>query len=148
MFSAQKIAAAVHWPLSTPYTVPAPGGNALFALIITAVTVGGGAVLLRATLRSGRGATVAQAAAAIVWLGSLATLVSAATEARFAVPLVLFGIAGCAMLASGPMRLPRARAGAWVAGSLVAVAAVYGVALTGLQHPVDGDASVSTCAAG
>jgi hypothetical protein len=147
VFSTQKVTAALHWPLSTPYTAPAPAVNALFAVLITAVTVIGALALLRRTVRSGREVSLAQVAAWIVWAGSAATLVTSATEARFALPLVVFGIAGCALLAGDGIRLPGTTGRLWVAGALIGVVAVYGVGLTGLRHPVDGAGTLAACTA-
>jgi hypothetical protein len=147
VFSVQKITAALHWPLSTPYTAPAPAVNALFALLVTAITVIGALALLRATLRVGRAASLAQIAAWIAWAGSAAILVTAATEARFALPLVLVGIAGCALLSGEGVRASGRTGRMWAAGTLIGVAAVYGMGVTGLQHPVDGPGTLEVCAA-
>jgi hypothetical protein len=142
--SAQKIGASLHWPLAAPYAAPAPGVNLLFALLVTAVTVVGAAALLRRTVLVGRSASLAQSAAGVAWLFSVATLVTSATEMRFAVSLVLFGIAGCALLAADGLRSSASRA--WIAGTLVAVVAVFGVGHTGLAHPFTGDGTAEACA--
>jgi uncharacterized membrane protein YccC len=56
-------------------------------------------------------------------------------------PLVLFGIAGCAALAG--RRLSKR----WVAGVVIAVAVVFAIGAAGLRHPAaPGSASPSTCA--
>jgi hypothetical protein len=147
VFSVQKITAALHWPLSTPYTAPAPAVNALFALLVTAVTVIGAVALLRRTLSLGRTVSFAQVAAWIVFAGSAALLVTSATEARFALPLVLFGVAGCALVGGDGIRVSGTAGRLWLAGALVGALAVYGVGVTGLQHPVDGPGTLADCAA-
>jgi hypothetical protein len=73
--------------------------------------------------------------------------VTSATESRFALPLVLVGIAGVAAALGDGVRLPRERAGRlWLAGSLVAVVAVFGLGAWGLQHPLPGDGALADCA--
>jgi hypothetical protein len=146
VFSAQKVGASLHWQLATPYAAPSPGVNAVFALLVTAVTVIGAAALLRRTVRMGRDVPLAQAAAVIAWTFSVATLVTSTTEARFALTLILFGIAGCALLAAEGLRLPGTAPRAWIAGTLVAVVAVFGIGHLGLGHPVEGDVTAAVCA--
>jgi hypothetical protein len=154
VFSAQKISAALHWPLSVPYTAPAPVVNGLFALLVTAVSVIGAAALLQ---QAGEGAgraprrrdaaTLGRMACALVWLGSLATLVTSSTETRFALTVVVVGIAGCALMATQEVRIPRAAgARAWVIGTVAAVLAVHVIGITGLQHPVADSVTVEACA--
>ncbi|TFV76079.1 hypothetical protein E4P39_09330 [Blastococcus sp. CT_GayMR19] len=146
VFSAQKIGAALHWPLATPYAAPAPGVNALFALLVTAVAVIGAAALLRRVARAGRDASLAQAAAVIAWASSVVTLATSTTEARFALTLVVFGIAGCALLAADGFRPGSAPPRAWVAGALVAIVALFGVGHIGLGHPLEGVVTAAECA--
>jgi len=94
----------------------------------------------------GRNVSLAQAAAVIAWTFSVATLVTSTTEARFALTLILFGIAGCALLAAEGFRLSGTAPRAWVAGTLVAVVAVFGIGHVGLGHPVEGDVTAEICA--
>jgi hypothetical protein len=146
VLAAQKIAAALHWPLSTPYTSPAPVVNGLFALLVTAVTVVGAAVLLHRALTRRRDLGLGQVTLVLAWLGCAANLVTSATESRFALPLVLAGVAGCVVLVADGVRVPRGRTGrAWVAGTVLAVLAVFAVGVTGLQHPVSGPVTLATC---
>jgi hypothetical protein len=72
--------------------------------------------------------------------------VTTTTEARFALTLVLFGVAGCALLAADGFRLSGAAPRAWVAGTLVVVVAVFGAGHMGLGHPVQGDVTAAVCA--
>ena len=148
VFTAQKISAALHWTLSTPYYVTSPGVNGLFAIAVTTVTVAGAAALLHRSIRHGvRRLSVAHVGAVVIWLGSVLALVTSATESRFALPLVLVGIAGVAAALGDGVRLPRERAGRlWLAGSLVAVVAVFGLGAWGLQHPLPGDGALVDCA--
>jgi hypothetical protein len=146
-FSAQKVGAALHWPLATPYAAPAPGVNALFALLVTGVAVVGAAVFVRRTVRLGREVSLAQLAAVVAWACSIATLVTATTETRFALPLAVFGIAGCALLAGDGVRLSGTGPRVWLIGTVVAVAAVFGVGHLGLAHATAGDGTVAECAA-
>jgi hypothetical protein len=148
VFSAQKIAAALHWTLSTPYYVTRPGVNGIFALLVTTATVVGAVALLHVLVRRGwRSLSLAQVAVVVVWIGSVMALVTSATESRFALPVVLIGIAGCGALVAGGAGLPRAKAGRlWLAGGVLAVVAVFGLGTWGLQHPLPGDGAVADCA--
>jgi hypothetical protein len=146
--SVQKIGAALHWPLSTPYVAPAPVSNAVFAMMITAVTVIGAAVLLRQALRRGRGLTLGNVVVLLAWAGSLVALCTSATELRFALPLVIFGIVGCTVLTADGLRLPQARsARLWAAGTLVAVITLYAVGVTGMAHSFEFLVGFEGCAA-
>jgi len=142
VFLAEKAAAALHWPLSFPYFAPAGAGDQLFALLVTTVAVVGVASLVHAGSTLGfRSTSTAVWVALVVWLGSLATIITPSPETRFAMPLVLFGIAGCAALAG--RRLSKR----WVAGVVIAVAVVFAIGAAGLSHPAaPGSASPSTCA--
>lgn len=148
VLSAQKVGAALHWPLSTPYFVPAPGSDGLFALLVTVVAVVGAMGLVRATFRHGwRAMSLPQAAALIAWAGSVLTLATSATETRFALPLLLVGIAGCALLSAEGSGVRSSTAGrVWLAATTVTVAVVFGTGVWGLQHPVEGDVTVTRCA--
>ena len=143
VFLAEKAAAGLHWPLSAPYYAPTWSGEQLFAVLLTTVAVVGVASLVQAQSTSGfRSAPLSVVAALLVWLGSLATIVTSAPETRFAMPLVLLGIAGCAALAG------RGVSERWAAGSVIAVVLVFAIGVAGLSHPAEpGPASPSTCAA-
>jgi len=159
VFVAEKVAAVLHWPLSGPYAAPTGAGDLMFALLVTVVTVVGAVSLARAhtqaqtlaqtlaqTTRGFRPAPVAAWAAGAVWLGSLITIITASPETRFAVPLVLLGVAGCAALVGGrPSRRWNRR---WIAGAGMAVAVVFAIGLLGLSHPAaPGSASPFICSA-
>ena len=142
VFTSEKVASALHWPLSAPYFVPRGAGDLVFALLTTAVAVVGFAALVHAQSWSGfRCAPVAVWVAFVVWLGSLATIMTSQPETRFALPLVLFGIAGCSLLVRGRLSIRG------VAGAVVAVAAVFAIGTVGLSHPSPGPVSPATCAA-
>jgi hypothetical protein len=143
VFTTEKASAALHWPLSTPYFAPDGAGDVAFALLTTAVAVIGVAALVHVRSKSGlRSAPVAVWVALVVWLGSLATIMTSQPETRFALPLVLFGIAGCALLVRGKMSIR------WVAAAFIAVALVFASGTAGLSHPAPpGPESPATCAA-
>ena len=152
VFSLQKIAAALQWPLASPYNVPAPGLDELFSLTITAVTTIGLLALLRLAIKS-RGKWTSGlwqnwAALTVVTLSSVITLVGAATETRFALQLVLIGVVGCLTL---PLVSPREawRSGRWwIVTSVILVLVVSFFGYKGLSHPAaPGDATQAVCAA-
>jgi hypothetical protein len=93
-FLAEKLSTALAWSWNTPYGQPAGVENPNAALPVVALTVLGLAALLL-TARRGR-----DGYALLVLLAALATCVSlltSATETRFALPVVLFGVCGCAV---------------------------------------------------
>ena len=143
VFVAEKAAAALHWPLSAPYFAPTGAGDLMFALLVTTVSVLGVVSLLHTQSRSGfRSVPVAVCAALALWLGSVITIVTPSPETRFALPLVLLGIAGCASLVGGRM------SGRWTAGAVIGVVVVFAIGMLGLSHPAaPGPASPSYCAA-
>jgi hypothetical protein len=129
--------------LSAPYFAPTGFGDKIFALVVTSVAVFGVVSLVHAGYESGfRSSPVAVWVAWVVWLGSFATISTSAAEARFALPLVLLGIAGCA-------RLTRLRLGGrWVAAAVTAVFVVFAVGAVGLSHPAaPGPVTQASCAA-
>ena len=52
IFTTEKVSAALHWPLSTPYFAPHGAGDLVFAAFTTAVAVMGFAALVHAQSRS------------------------------------------------------------------------------------------------
>ncbi|MBE3075265.1 MAG: hypothetical protein IMZ75_10020 [Actinobacteria bacterium] len=143
VFVAEKMAAVLHWPLSTPYLAPTGAGDQMFALLVTTVSVLGVVALVHAQFTSGfRSAPVAAWVALAVWIGSLATVVTSTPETRYAMPLVLLGIAGCATVVRGKL------GSRWVAGAFMAVALVFAIGTEGLSHPAPpGPVFPATCAA-
>ena len=130
LFAAEKATAALHWPLSTPYFAPTGARDEMFALLVATVTILGIVSLVRAQSKLGfRSASVAVWVAAAVWLGSLATIVTSAPETRFAMPLVLFGIAGFGGLVRGRL------GSRWATGVVIAVVVVFAIGTLGLSHP-------------
>jgi len=140
--AAERAGAALHWPLSTPYFAPV-GADRFFALLVTTVAVLGIVSLVHAQSKSGfRSAPVAVWVVAVVWLGSLASVATSPPETRFALPLVLIGIAGCSNLVRSRL------SSRWVAGAIVAVAVVFAIGTVGLSHAAPaGPPSPSACGA-
>ena len=147
VLSVQKVGAALHWPLSMPYYDPAPGADGLFAVLVTGIAVLGAVAVLRAAVRRGRRTlSLAQVGVLLVLAGSVLTLTTSATETRFALPLVLVGIAGCALLGTERPDRPVPRADRlWLVGAVVAAGAVFGAGVWGLGHPVEGDVTAARC---
>ncbi len=147
LFAGQKLGAALHWPLSTPFMSPAPVINGLFAALITAITVIGAAAVLRRAWERRRGPTLGGVVLLLMWAACLVGLPTSATETRFALPVVVLGIAGCALLADS-VRVPRTRiAWWWSAGTAAAIAVVFALGVSGMAHPMDFVPSVEECAA-
>jgi hypothetical protein len=151
VFSMQKAGAALHWPLSTPYTTPAPGLDALYASAVTVIAVVGIAALIRLALRGCRavrpvcGCDVAAIAA--IAIGAIVTLVSATTESRFALPLVLLGVIGCTTITDVTPRRAWVRGRSWIIGTLVVALVVSAFGYAGLAHPAPpGAFDQATCA--
>ena len=151
VFALQKVGAALHWPLSTPYTTPMVGLDALYAVSITGITVVGIAALIRSAVRTRGGWSSS------TWYGSttisavvvsgILTLVSSATESRFALPLVLIGAMGCATLANTRPAELWSRGRWWIIGALVVAVAVVALGYSGLSHPAPpGTFDRATCA--
>ena len=150
LFALQKICAALHWPLGTPYNIPDPGLDAAFAIIVTTLTVVGVCAILRGAfgMRESRRderqfvnfLLVAMA------LGTILTLVSSATESRFALLLVLVGAIGSAQLLEDLLDLPTRRHARIYVVAGIAVIAVVVFGYWGLSHPLaPGGATAALC---
>ena len=150
LFALEKAAAALHWPVATPYSTHSPGTNALFAVAVTLITVVGCAFLICTPFlrRAGEapGAARAGIRVAAVVVSGVVMLVGSATESRFAVVLVLVGVIGVTGLVEAlPVRLSRHR---WLVGVTAALAlATIGLGYAGLAHPAPpGDVTPEICA--
>lgn len=148
VFTLTKVGAALHWPLSLPYTSVNPGFDPIFAVTTTLVVVAGTAFLLACRPRcAGPFPWAHRYFAAAVVAASVATLAGTATETRFAIPLVLWGIVGVAgIVESGPATLRQHRMIVSVTLAVSALLVFLGV--LGLAHPAPpGGVDVETCAA-
>ena len=94
--------------------------------------------------------TPGQVAGLLAWAGCLVGLTTSATETRFALPLVVIGLAGCTLLVADGRRLPRGTAGrVWVAGTIATFLVTFGAGVSGMQHTAtDGAAAAVRVAAG
>ena len=152
VFSLEKVSAALHWPMSAPYATPTPGLDALFAALITAITVVGLAALIRLAIRVRRPPSSERwfgwAIIAAVVIGAVLTLVSSATETRFALPLVLLGAIGCTTLVGIDLGQAWTRGRNWAVGTLIILLGVTTMGYVGLSHPApSGAVNVVMCAA-
>lgn len=149
-FALEKVAASLHWTLLSPYATPTPGLDVLFALFVTAVTVVGLANLIRMSIQK-RGTLTRHgwftgALTATLVVGAVLTLVSSATETRFALPLVLLGLIGCATFGDVSPRAAWAQHRRWIVGSVIVTVGVVALGYLGLSHPVrPGPVDVSVC---
>ncbi len=164
LFLVEKVAAALAWPAAAPYSAPASAGHYGLAVPVVLIVVVGVAVAC---------ATPGARALAVLATGVCASLMTSATETRFALPLVLLGVAGCALrlpptwapsawlssawLSSAWLSSARVPGppSAWPRGPVLLAATVLGVAVLllaaaagGVAHPLPpGPASPAACAA-
>jgi hypothetical protein len=150
VFMAQKVAAALHWSFSTPYSEP-PGAFSALTPIVVIVSAVGILALVRAAIRSRRArwSPVLPMLFAL-WLGCLSTLAVSAPEARFALPVVLVGLVGIlVVLPTRRLDLAGIRDRAvwpWVLGAVCLSVALVLVGLSGLSHPAPpGDVDAAIC---
>ncbi|MET7418538.1 hypothetical protein [Dactylosporangium sp. NPDC005555] len=135
LFLVQKVAAALAWSRSTPYSTTATAEHYELAVPVVLIAVVG----VAAACRTPGARCLAVLAAAVC--GSLMT---SATETRFALPLVLLGVAGCALLVAAPRPKPLR----FAAVVLFASAALFAAAALGVAHPLPpGPATAAACAA-
>ncbi|GAB3858309.1 hypothetical protein ACFPIJ_19125 [Dactylosporangium cerinum] len=142
LFLLEKVAAALAWSFSTPYSTAATAERYELAVPVVLIVAAGIGALCR---------TPGARALAVLAAGVCASLMTSATETRFALPLVLLGVAGCALLAPPAWdtghtgrRVPLRFAVAVLAAAAVLVV----VAAAGLAHPLPpGPATAAVCAA-
>lgn len=121
--------------------------NALVAVLVTGLTVIGCTRLLSLPVRAGS-PRVARPLLTVLVLGTAATLVSAATEARFALFLVLVGAVGLGALVERPPTPRARRADLWlIVAALVITVTLLAMGWIGLSRPAaPGGVTVQTCA--
>lgn len=145
----EKVAAALHWPLATPYADSSPGLDALNAAGVTALAVLGCGYLLVAPLRRrpvDPGLVRATARVVAVGAGTVVVLVGSTPETRFALPLVLLGVVGVVAAAGHPPAAFRTHPRLLV-GALLAVVGVLALGYAGTAHPAPpGDVTPAVCA--
>ncbi|WP_146071134.1 hypothetical protein [Cryobacterium sp. Y57] len=140
-FALEKVGASLHWPLSTPYTTSNVGVDGLFALAITLITVCGISSLLFTVFRKRlderwrHSSWLAAALAGVVVIAGTLTIVASASESRFALPLVLTGVLGCASLGNAKFRDFWQKHRYWIASTALIVVVVWFFGVSGLQHP-------------
>jgi len=139
---AEKLSAVVHWPISTPYSAPAPSIAAIFALLVIAVVVVGAWILLSG-LRAG--VDLPKLFLVVVWIGTIVTLATSTPEVRYAVTLVLVGVIGCVFGIAGVKELPRPRVSWLVVAGIIVV--IFVIGQVGLSHPApQGTVTTAVCA--
>jgi hypothetical protein len=148
-FMAQKVAASLSWSLATPYEAPPSGGLSLMAIAVATVSSAGFLALIWHFLRQQAGSRSPVIPVLLaVWLGSVATLVFATPETRFALPILLIGLIGCVVATSRvTRRIPlTAKAVAWAEGAAVLAILLLWLGTAGLSHPAPpGDVAAATC---
>ncbi|GAA3252950.1 hypothetical protein ACFO1B_45040 [Dactylosporangium siamense] len=139
LFLLEKVAAALAWSFSTPYSTAATAERYELAVPVVLIVAAGIGALCR---------TPGARALAVLAAGVCASLMTSATETRFALPLVLLGVAGCALLAPPAWDTGRRVPLRFAATVLVAAAVLGAVAAAGLAHPLPpGPATAAACAA-
>ena len=151
LFAVDKITASLHWSTATPYALP--GGQALRPLGLLVLVVSCvGCVSLVALLRDRRADRTAPLALLALVVGVTLTLVGAAPEARFALPIVVAGIAGVVAAVSRWWRPGVSWSRPLIFGVVCAVvltALVAGLGWRALQYDVPrGELTVEACLAG
>jgi hypothetical protein len=138
LFLAEKVGAALAWSWSTPYSTTATAERYELAVPVVLIVVVG----VAAACRTPDTRAIAVLAAAVC-----ASLMTSATETRFALPLVLLGVAGCGLLDAGLLTAGRSRR--WFVPAVLAGAAVLVTAgALGVAHPMPpGPAAATACAA-
>ncbi|GLW96937.1 hypothetical protein Misp02_10240 [Microtetraspora sp. NBRC 16547] len=145
-FLAEKFSAALAWSPATPYSDPAATENYSSLLPLSVITVCGALALIALAVRSRRGPLRGYSVTVVAaLLGACATLVTSTTETRFALPVILLGILGCALLLS---RGGRAMGRGWWLAAGVGTVLVVTFAVVGLGHPLQtGSENPQACAA-
>jgi hypothetical protein len=135
LFLLEKVAGALAWSWATPYSAAAGAEHhELAGPVVLIVVAGIGAAC----------AVPGARALALLAAGVCGSLMTSATETRFALPLVLLAVAGCALLSGGP----RPRPLRFAAVTLFAAAALFVAAAAAVAHPLPpGPASPAACAA-
>lgn len=150
MFSFEKISASLNWHAITPYTAATRPLDVVYGAGITMVAVIGIVALFFAATRriEGKRDNFGIAMLTVVAAGTALTLVSSATETRFALMLVLLGAIGITVIA-GRNPLETWRTGRlWILTAVATAAVVLAVGAIGLDHPAPrGDVTASICAA-
>jgi len=137
-FFIEKLGAVLLWPVTVPYFEWIPVLNLLFGVVIVLITVLGISGLMLTRTKS-PALSLPRVAALVVIGGVLVNLVLFHTETRYAIPLVLIGVAGIAGLAghcaSHGIRRRDIRGGLPTAIVVLAVAVLLSVSgHQGLQH--------------
>ena len=139
LFSLEKVAASLHWPVSAPFGNPTAGVDAVFAFFVTAVVVVGVGALVVSAVRDHESWTPARwehaAVLLAVLVGTIVTIAGSAMETRFALPLVFLGIMGCTTLSHGPARELWTSGRRWLVTAAVLVVATSVVAHIALSNP-------------
>jgi hypothetical protein len=148
VFAFEKIASSLAWHVSVPYSAPIRLVDTAYGIGITAITVIGIVALLfvasrRANgKRDGYGVTVIGA----VVVGTALTLVSSATETRFALILVLLGVVGLSAQFGTHLAATWRTGRWWIVGAIVVTVVVNIVGAIGLERPAPrGDVSTAIC---
>lgn len=147
VFLGQKMAAAFYWPAATPYFGPARKSDVLVAAsVIFVTTCGVGALLRRLPLRSVPGDRIVGLGVLSVLLGSMTTLLTSTPETRFALPVLVLGITGCALVTTEWARDRRLPLSVPVLLLVVSSSvAVLAAAPVSLEHPMSGAATSERC---
>ncbi|MDR7252146.1 hypothetical protein J2X46_001122 [Nocardioides sp. BE266] len=136
---AQKLTAWLMWTWSTPYYDTFDPSTSQLSLLVVAAVVAGGFGWVQAVRRGAVPRSLVVAVGALA-LGVLGGAVAATPEARFALPLVVLGLVGVALI---DVRGVTVRQGA---GLVLAVVVVVLLGQHGLDHPAPpGPVTPETC---
>lgn len=148
LFSFEKVSASLFWHSITPYSAAVRPIDVVFGVSISLVAVLGIVALFFAATRrvDGRRDGFGVTMLAAVITGTALTLVSSATETRFALLLVLLGIVGLTVTAGVPLRETWRTGRWWIAAGVLAATVVLAAGAVGLAHPGPrGDVTTAIC---
>jgi len=150
LFLGRKIGASLLWSPATPYAETSFGALTALGLLVLLVSTVGITALAVGWVRHGQRERHRIALLLAFVLGCMATVAGSTPEARFALPIILAGVLGCAAapsLVCAPLGRRRTR----IIIACISAATIFAIVLTlglsGVSHPAPpGDINAEICA--
>jgi len=150
LFLGRKIGASLLWSPATPYAQTSTGALTALSLFVLLVSAAGITALAVGLVRHGQRDRHPVAVLLAFTLGSVATVAGSTPEARFALPIVMAGVLGCAAapsLVRAPLGQRRTRIIIVGISAAAAWAVFLMLGLSGLAHPAPpGGITAEICA--